>query len=172
MKLRSNALIAGTVLVFVAAASVGLLSAASSATPSAVEGKFAGEGQMPKSDPAQKVPAYHATAPKSPLGPTLDPTQFKDVVIQNSYAMAAKVKNALYQQPCYCYCDQNNGHHSLFDCFASTHASECNTCLAEGIFTYEQTRKGVSPAKIRAAIIKGEWRKVDLSAYKDPVKLP
>ena len=85
--------------------------------------------------------------------------------------MAAKVKSVLYQQPCYCFCDKNNGHHSLFDCFASIHASECNTCMAEGIFAYEQTQKGMSPAKIRAAIIKGDWRKVDLTAYKDPVQL-
>jgi hypothetical protein len=44
--------------------------------------------------------------------------------------------------------------------------------MAEGIFAYEQTQKGKSPAKIRAAIIHGDWRRVDLTAYKDPVKLP
>jgi hypothetical protein len=159
MRANLKAITATGIMMLAAAASVGLLS-----TPS--------RAQLPKSDPAQSIPAYHAAPPKETLGPTLDPSQFKDSVVQNSYAMAAKVKNVLYQQPCYCFCDKNNGHHSLFDCFASTHASECNTCMAEGIFAYEQTQKGKSPAKIRAAIIHGDWRRVDLTAYKDPVKLP
>lgn len=158
MRANLKAITATGVLMLVSGASVGLLS-----TPS--------RAQLPKSDPAQNIPAYHAAAPKEALEPTLDPAQFKEPVVQNSYAMAAKVKNVLYQQPCYCFCDKNNGHHSLFDCFATTHASECNTCMAEGIFAYEQTQKGKSPAKIRAAIIQGDWRKVDLTAYKDPVQL-
>jgi hypothetical protein len=152
-------------------AGVGLLSSTSSASLSTSSAYPAYGAQLPKSDPAARVPAFHKAPPASPLGPTLDAAQFSEVVIQNSYAMAAKVKNVLYQEPCYCFCDQNDGHHSLYDCFASTHASICNTCMAEGIFTYEQTQKGLSPAKIRAAIIRGDWRKMDLSAYKEPMKL-
>ena len=35
----------------------------------------------------------------------------------------------------------------------------------EGIFAYEQTRKGQTPAQIRKEIINDEWKKVDLTQY-------
>jgi hypothetical protein len=41
----------------------------------------------------------------------------------------------------------------------------CNVCKWEGIYTYIQTKKRKTPAQIRAGIIKGEWKKVDLSKY-------
>ena len=79
--------------------------------------------------------------------------------------MAAKVKNVLYQEPCFCGCDANDGHHSLYDCFATDHGASCNTCRMEAIFSYEQTRKGLTPERIRKEIIDGEWKKVDLREY-------
>lgn len=167
MKINLRLMATGGVIILTSAASVGLLSAPFPANSPATKGPQSTTGQLPKSDPAQRIPAFHPTPPKEALGPTLDPVQFKDPVVHNSYAMAGKVRNVLYQQPCYCFCDQNDGHHSLYDCFATLHASICNACMAEGVFTYEQTRKGWSPAKIRAAIIRGDWRNVDLTAYKD-----
>ena len=115
--------------------------------------------------PAKRIPAFHSAPPAKPLGATLDPKQFNDVSTQNAYAMAAKVKNVLYQQPCFCGCDANDGHHSLYDCFATDHGASCDTCRMEGIFAYEQTRKGQTPAQIRKAIINDEWKKVDLTQY-------
>jgi hypothetical protein len=111
------------------------------------------------------IPAFHSAPATTKLGATMDPKQFNDLATQNSYAMAAKIKNVMYQQPCFCYCDANDGHHSLLDCFISDHAASCDICRREGIFTYEQTRKGQTPAQIRKAIIGGEWRKVDLAQY-------
>jgi uncharacterized protein with PCYCGC motif len=168
MRINLKMITASGVVFLTAAASMGLLSATSPANSLAKNGKQTTAGQFPKGDPAQRVPAFHAAPPREQLGPTLDPVQFKDPIVQNSYAMAAKVKNVLYQQPCYCSCDLNDGHHSLYDCFATLHASICNTCMAEGIFAYEQTHKGWSAAKIRAAIIRGDWRNVDLAAHKEP----
>jgi hypothetical protein len=115
--------------------------------------------------PAKKIPAFNSAPSKTPLAVTMDPKQFNDVATQNSYAMAAKIKNVLYQQPCFCYCDANDGHHSLYDCFVTDHAASCNICRMEGIFAYEQTRKGQTPAQIRKGIINDEWRKIDLSQY-------
>src|SRR6266436_6548868 len=48
----------------------------------------------------EPVPAYHAQPPTEALPETLDPAQFDSPVIKNSYALAAKVKKVLYQQPC------------------------------------------------------------------------
>jgi hypothetical protein len=121
--------------------------------------------QSGTAQPAKKIPAFHSAPAAVKLDATMDPKQFNDVATQNSYAMAAKVKNVLYQQPCFCYCDANDGHHSLLDCFVTDHAASCNICRMEGIFAYEQTRKGQTPAQIRKEIINDEWRKVDLSQY-------
>jgi len=54
----------------------------------------------------------------------MDPALFTEPIVQNAYAVAAKIKNILYQQPCYCHCDRSHGHTSLLDCFASKHGSE------------------------------------------------
>jgi hypothetical protein len=116
-----------------------------------------------------RVPAYHAQAPKGELPTTMDPGLFTDPVVQNAYAVAAKIKRVLYQQPCYCHCDRSQGHKSLLDCFASKHGSGCGTCIYEDFYAYEQSSRGKSAAQIRAAIIKGEWNKVDAAKYQKPL---
>ena len=96
----------------------------------------------------------------------MNPELFTDPVVQNAYAVAAKIKKALYQQPCYCHCDRSQGHKSLLDCFASKHGSGCGTCIYEDFYIYEQLGKGKTTAQIRAAIIKGEWKSIDATKYK------
>jgi hypothetical protein len=122
--------------------------------------------QMDMSGPAdQGIPSYHAYALKPPIPATLDPNQFPDALNRNVYALAAKVNPVLYQQPCYCYCDRHAGHKSLLDCFASTHGSECDICQKEAVFSYKQTQQGKTTAQIRAAIIRGDWKSVDMKPY-------
>lgn len=116
-----------------------------------------------------QVPAFHAQPPTGELPATMEPDLFTDPVVQNAYAVAAKVKKALYQQPCYCHCDRSQGHKSLLDCFASKHGSGCGTCIYEDFYAYEQSRKGKSAAQIRAGIIKGEWKTVDATKYQQPL---
>ena len=121
-------------------------------------------------DPAEEpVPAFHAAPPQGPLPATLSPTLFTNVVVQNAYAVAARVKKILYQQPCYCHCDRSQGHGSLLDCFASKHGSGCGTCIYEDFYAFEQSSKGKSAAQIRAGIIKGEWKSVDATKYQQPL---
>ena len=117
----------------------------------------------------ETIPAFHSEVPVGPLPATLSPETFTDVLVQNAYALAARVKKVLYQQPCYCHCDRSQGHGSLLDCFAGKHAAECGVCIREGLYSYEQTRKGKTPAQIRDGIENGEWRNVDLSKYQTPV---
>jgi hypothetical protein len=120
-------------------------------------------------DDHQPVPAFHTEVPKDALPATLSPDLFNNAIVQNAYARAAHVKRVLYQQPCYCYCDRSQGHGSLLDCFAGKHAAECGTCLREGLYAYEQTKKGKTAAQIRAAIEHGDWQQVDLTKYQTPV---
>jgi hypothetical protein len=124
--------------------------------------------QQPAGD-AEPIPAFHSQVPAGPLPATLGPETFTDAVVQNAYALAARVRKVLYQQPCYCHCDRSQGHGSLLDCFAGKHAAECGVCIREGLYSYEQTRKGKTAAQIRDGIERGDWRQVDLTKYQTPV---
>ena len=74
-----------------------------------------------------------------------------------------KIPTVLHQQPCYCYCDRM-GHNSLHSCFESTHGARCATCLKEVYYSYQQSKKGKTAAQIRAGIIKGDWKQIDLQS--------
>jgi Protein of unknown function with PCYCGC motif len=117
-----------------------------------------------------EVPAHHEAPPEGRLPATLDPKLFPDTLNQNIYALAAKEKKILYQQPCYCRCDREVGHKSLLDCYVDRHASVCATCKMEAVFAYEEWRRGKSAVEIRQEIIAGKWRTVDLSRYSTPTK--
>jgi hypothetical protein len=56
------------------------------------------------------------------------------------------------------------GHNSLRSCFEGTHGAECGTCLKELYYTYTEHKKGKTAKQIRAGIIKGEWKQVDLQS--------
>jgi len=115
------------------------------------------------------IPAFHAEAPAGAPPATMAPAEFTDPLVKNAYAAAGKVRAALYQQPCYCHCDRSQGHTSLLDCFTSKHGSGCGTCIAEALYTYEQTRKGRTPQQIRQGIERGDWKTFNLNKYKEPV---
>ena len=111
------------------------------------------------------VPSFQSYALKPPFPATLDPKKFPDALSRNVYGLAAKIRPVLYQQPCYCYCDRHEGHKSLLDCFVGTHGAECDICQKEAVLSYQLTQKGKTPAQIRAAIIRGDWRVVNLDPY-------
>jgi hypothetical protein len=81
----------------------------------------------------------------------------------HAYELAAKIPKVLYQQPCYCYCDRGMGHNSLHSCFSGTHGAQCSTCLKELYYTYGMHKQGKTAQQIRAGIIKGDWKLIDLS---------
>jgi Protein of unknown function with PCYCGC motif len=118
---------------------------------------------------AEPVPAYHTELPPGALPPTLSPSEFADPVVKNAYSVAARIKKTLYREPCYCHCDQSQGHGSLLDCYVSKHAAGCGICISEDFYAYEQARKGKSASQIREGIIRGEWQHVDLTKYQAPL---
>jgi hypothetical protein len=116
-----------------------------------------------------QIPAYHKTPPpkNAKLPPILPEDQlwgpsFQYPVQKRAYLLAAKISDVLYQEPCYCFCDRSVGHHSLRSCYEGTHAAHCDACMKELFYTFQQTKAGKTPAQIRAAIIQGEWQKIDL----------
>jgi Protein of unknown function with PCYCGC motif len=114
------------------------------------------------------VPAFNSGPP--PKGTKLPPILRKDQLWgedaqypfqTHAYELASKIPIVLHQQPCYCYCDRI-GHNSLHSCFESDHAARCATCLKELYYAYVQHKKGKTAKQIRAGIIRGEWKQIDL----------
>jgi len=117
------------------------------------------------SDPKNDVPAYNAAPPSRPLPPVvsqLTGPNFQHPYQVTAYKMAAKIPGVLHQEPCYCRCDRAMGHNSLHSCFEDTHGAECSVCMKEAVYSYQQTKRGRTPAQIRADIERGEWMNVDL----------
>jgi len=81
----------------------------------------------------------------------------------HAYELAARIANVIYQQPCYCYCDRGMGHTSLHSCFSGTHGAQCGTCLKELYYTYKLHKQGKTARQIRAGIVKGDWKQIDLA---------
>ena len=120
------------------------------------------------SNPADDLPAFHPGPATRSLPPVLAGDELSGPYFAHqyqvvSYVMAAKVPDVLYQLPCYCRCDRALGHKSLHSCFEGTHGAACSTCMKEGIFAYQQTKLGKTPAQIRTAIEHGEWENVDIT---------
>jgi hypothetical protein len=116
------------------------------------------------------VPAYNAGPPPkgTKLPRLLTKTDLWGADAQyayqtHAYELAAKIETVLHQQPCYCFCDRM-GHNSLHSCYENTHGAQCATCLKELYYSYQQHQKGRSASQIRAGIIRGEWKQIDLQA--------
>lgn len=119
--------------------------------------------------PHSTIPAYHATPPKGRLAPTLSPLDFRgNPLAEHAYASAAQIEPLLYQLPCYCHSGRKLGHTSLLSCYQTRHASECPTCLMETYYAYQQSRLGKTSSQIRRGIIRGDWKRVNLKAWRQP----
>jgi len=123
-----------------------------------------------QSEADQGVPHFNAAPPAvgKQLPPILTKDQLWDENAQfpyqtHAYELAAKIPNVIYQQPCYCYCDRGMGHTSLHSCFSGTHGAQCGTCLKELYYAYTMNKQGKTARQIRAGIIKGDWKLVDLA---------
>jgi len=80
-----------------------------------------------------------------------------------AYELAEQVSSELHQMPCFCYCDRI-GHDSLRSCFVDLHGARCPVCMQETFYTYQQKKMGKTAKQIRAGIIAGEHRNIDLQA--------
>ncbi|HUK24697.1 MAG TPA: hypothetical protein VLV49_08960 [Terriglobales bacterium] len=115
-----------------------------------------------------RIPAYHAGPP--PRGVRLPALLTEDQLWgasaqypfqTHAYKLAAKIPAVIYQQPCFCYCDRM-GHKSLHSCFEDVHGAQCATCLKELYYAYLEHKKGRTAKQIRAGIISGQWKQIDL----------
>jgi len=120
-------------------------------------------------NPADDVPAYHASAPLKvaglpPIisGNKLTGENFRYAWQVHVYQQAAKIGNVIYQLPCNCRCDRALGHTSLRSCYETLHGTECSTCAKEAFYAYAKTNQGWTPAQIRAGIAKHDYESIDL----------
>lgn len=121
------------------------------------------------SNPAGDVPAYHPHAPlnvralpKILSGAQLTGPNFRYHWQVHAYQDAAKIGSVLYQLPCYCRCDRELGHTSLRSCYEGLHATECDVCAKEGLYAYQKTMQGWTPARIRAGIERRDYDSINL----------
>lgn len=124
---------------------------------------------------AEQVPAFHPQPPvKGQVLPAvLTEKQLADQgmtqpVQTASYKAVAKLPSVMYQLPCYCHCDHGFGHTSLHSCFEGTHGAMCSVCALEALYAYKMTKQGQTPKTIRAGIIRGDWKLMDLQ-HPEPV---
>ena len=115
------------------------------------------------------IPAYNAAPP--PKSAKMHPIMareyrkgemFSHVAQTESYKQAEQIASVLYQLPCYCYCDRGHGHNSLRSCFETEHGATCGVCMQEELYAYKQTKIGKSVKQIRASIIRGDYKTIDL----------
>jgi hypothetical protein len=155
----------GAIILFVMAVCLAALPERAASRSASGTGGYTGA----QANTSESVPAFHSEAPKGPLPATMDPALFDETLIKNAYMVAARIKKTLYQEPCYCHCDQSQGHGSLLDCFVSRHGAACGTCLREDLYAYEQLRKGKTAAQIREGIERGDWQYGDTGKYEKPL---
>jgi hypothetical protein len=75
-------------------------------------------------NPTPRIPAYFDKLEEAmPLPQVLNPKQFSSPVVARAYGYARENPELFALQPCYCYCDQGNGHRSLLDCYATDHSA-------------------------------------------------
>jgi hypothetical protein len=126
--------------------------------------------QWPAQQDEGGIPAYNAGSP--PKGTKLPAILTKADLWgadaqypyqTHAYDLAAKIPTVLHQQPCYCFCDRV-GHNSLHSCYENTHGAQCATCLKELYYSYQQHQRGKTASQIRAGIIKGDWKLIDLQS--------
>jgi hypothetical protein len=111
-----------------------------------------------------RIPAFfESEAQAAPLPVTLKPELFREAMTFRAYQIAQKIPSVLAQQPCYCHCDRGAGHRSLLDCYRDRHGAECLICTREAVLAGRLHNEGVPPPKIRESIIRGDWRKIDVS---------
>lgn len=108
-----------------------------------------------------EVPAYLTPAQASKKLPaTLPPARFSHPAVKRAYQIAGTIPKVIAQQPCYCWCSKHAGHDSLLDCYVDEHASQCDMCIKEVLLADRMHKQGKSPAAIRQAIIRGEWKNI------------
>jgi len=115
---------------------------------------------------ALHAPPYHDSPPADALPATLDPKQFaKTHSAFVAYSVARTSESVLYQVPCYCGCDKEQGHKSLFDCFTTSHGAMCHICQKEAMFCYLEKRRRKTPTDIRKSLADGKASTLDLTKY-------
>lgn len=72
--------------------------------------------------------------------------------IERVYREAAAAPAVLDGLYCYCGCTEHAGHRSLYTCFETDHAAQCDVCLSEADLAYSLSKKGHSLPEIRKIV--------------------
>ena len=80
----------------------------------------------------------------------MSPDQFMMPYVSETYQIAAKNREALDKQFCYCFCALNPmfKHKSLLSCFVDDHGANCGICMSQARETAIMTKAGKTPKEI------------------------
>lgn len=82
----------------------------------------------------------------------MPPEFFQQPRIREGYAIAQKIPATLNQLYCWCGCVPSV-HRSALECFESTHAANCDICLANAEVAWEMKQEGTTdPAEIQEVL--------------------
>ena len=98
------------------------------------------------------MPPYYADVRGVSVPQTLPPERFAVAKTRESYRVAATIRQALMQLPCYCWCDRID-HKSLLDCFVDEHAEFCDICQDSALWAEKRLKEQASIATIRQEIV-------------------
>ena len=114
------------------------------------------------------VPAYNTAPPKpGEVMPILPPDQRVGELFKNPYQVRAYAaggqdsRRASISSRAIATANAS-GTRACTPAIESDHGAHCGICMKEVFYAYEQTKLGKTPAQIRAGIIKGEWKSIDL----------
>ena len=156
--MKKNWLLIGGVIVLLLVAVLMVNSARNDESPSMPAHSTATQPEQPHnhapSANAPSIPAHFEVPPtKESLGPTLDPEKFTGLP-RDAYRAAREIPVTMAQLPCYCHCDREFGHKSLYSCFQDEHASHCDVCVREALLALRlEKEQKLTPAQIRDTII-------------------
>jgi uncharacterized protein with PCYCGC motif len=156
--MKKNWLLIGGVIVLLLVAVLMVNSARNDESPSMPTHSTATQPEPPHhhatDTSANAIPAHFEVPPsKSSLGPTLDPEKFIGLP-RDAYRAAREIPVTLAQLPCYCHCDREFGHKSLYSCFQDEHAAHCDVCVREALLALKlEKEQKMTPAQIRDTII-------------------
>lgn len=87
----------------------------------------------------------------------LDPTQFTDRAVRESYAIAREIPAMLNKLYCWCGCENRGVHRSNLGCFEDRMAVTCDVCQGTAQIAYRMMQKGETDAGRIQAVVDREW---------------
>ena len=97
---------------------------------------------------------------RSDASHVMEPLFFPEGRVREAYAIAHQIPAVLNQLYCWCGCTQRGVHRSALECFESTHAANCDVCLANAEVAWEVMQQGTTDAAEIQAVLDARYGRI------------